>query len=206
MENERTMTASPRTARLLLKALRAVGRAVGTDLRFGLAFSMLLFALGACSSTVMTMQRGPAMRGGARWVLLPLANYSETPQAGERAAAMIETLLRRDGVSQLALYPGGSGEDAQVTSNERQRADQALDWAKKQGFQYAVSGSVEEWRYKSGLDGEPAVGVTVRIADVASGRVLWSASGTRSGTAGENTSGTALKLLDALVQGLDIRP
>jgi hypothetical protein len=167
-------------------------------------FLLLLFAISGCGSTVMSVQRGPAMRAGARWVLLPMANFSETPQAGERAAAMLETLLRREGIGQLSVYPGG--DEAVVAASDRQRYEQSLDWARKQGFQYAVSGSVEEWRYKSGLDGEPAVGVSFRITEVASSRVLWSASGTRTGTSGENTSGAALKLLEALVQELDVRP
>ena len=173
---------------------------------FSMACAVTLSSVTGCGSTVSTIQRGPAIRGGARWVLLPMSNYSETPQAGERAGALLETLLRRAGVSQLAVYAGAGSDDAQVTSSDRQRSDQALDWAKKQGFQYAVSGSVQEWRYKSGLDGEPAVGITFRVIDIGSGRVLWSASGTRSGSAGDNTSGAALKLLDGLVQEVDIRP
>ena len=42
--------------------------------------------------------------------------------------------------------------------DERRRAELALRWAKDKGFLYGVTGSVEEWRYRNGLDGEPAVG------------------------------------------------
>ena len=38
----------------------------------------------------------------------------------------------------------------------------------------SLGGAVDEWRYKVGVDGEPAAGVTLQIIDVASGDILWS--------------------------------
>jgi hypothetical protein len=174
-----------------------------------LLLPVLLIALLAsgpcsCSSTVITVQHGAAMRANARWVLLPVSNFSETPQAGERVEAMLETLLRKDGIAALEVYPALKEDDSHLVMSERQRFDESLAWARKQGFQYAVSGSVEEWRYKSGVDGEPAVGISVRVTELGSSRVVWSASGTRSGSAGDNASGTALRLLESLVKELDV--
>jgi hypothetical protein len=171
-----------------------------------IARTLFAASLLACSSTVMTVQHGPAIRASARWVLLPVSNHSETPQAGERVEAVLETLLRRNGVRALEVYPSLKEDDSHLVMSDRQRYEESLAWAKKQGFNYGVSGSVEEWRYKSGLDGEPAVGISVRVIDLAQNRVLWSASGTRTGASGDNTSGTALKLLDSLVHELDVAP
>ena len=55
--------------------------------------------------------------------------------------------------------------------SRRQQQD-ALAQARQQGANYAVAAAVNEWRYKVGLDGEPAVGVSISIIDVASGQVV----------------------------------
>jgi len=163
-------------------------------------------ALMGCGSTQTRVQHGPAARLKARWAMLPFENHSEAPQAGERVEAMLATILRTRGVSGLEMYPAPKDDEAHLTASDRQRYEEALSWAQTQHVDYAVAGSVEEWRYKSGLDGEPAVGVSVRVFDVATKRVLWSASGTRSGTGGENASGAALSLMDSMVKELDVVP
>lgn len=89
--------------------------------------------------------------------------------------------------------------------DENKRFQQALSWAQEAGFSYAISGSVEEWRYKSGLDGEPAVGASLQVIEVSSGIVLWSASGSRAGWSRESLSGTAHKVLKKLTGKLRIR-
>jgi hypothetical protein len=164
----------------------------------------LLAASTACNSTLTRVQRSTALRSRARWVMLPVANFSETPQAGERIEAMLETILRREGVFSLDRYPAFKDDDMHIMVSDRQRYEDSLAWARQQHFDYAVSGSVEEWRYKSGVEGEPAVGLSVRIVDLGSDRVLWSGSGTRTGGAGDNASGTALRILDALFSQLSL--
>jgi len=157
----------------------------------------------ACSSTVTRSQRTDRPRVRARWVLLPFVNHSETPQAGERVEAMLGTILRARGVPSLDSYVAPKDDESRLMVSDRQRLEESLGWAKGQKFEYAVTGSVEEWRYKAGIDGEPAIGITVRIVDLSSNRVVWSSSGSKTGGAGDNASGTALKLLDAMMQELD---
>jgi polysaccharide biosynthesis protein PelC len=162
---------------------------------------LVLIALVACSSMTTTFQHTAAVRGKARWVVLPFANYSETPQAGERVEAIVDTLLRRQGISTLDRYPALKEDDAHLIISDRQRYEESLAWAVTQKYDYGVAGSVEEWRYKSGVDGDPAVGLTVRVVELSTNRVVWSASGTRGGS-GDTASGAALKLLDAMVLDL----
>ncbi len=75
----------------------------------------------------------------------------------------------------------------------------AFDWARGAKYEYGVSASVEEWRYKSGLDAEPAIGITVRVFDLASGKVLWAGTGTKTGGSSQNTSATAVELVHTMV-------
>jgi hypothetical protein len=65
-------------------------------------------------------------------------------------------------------------------------------------MRYAVTGTVDEWRYKVGVDGEPAVGFTLQVLDVPTGRVLWSAAGGRTGWSREALSAVAHQLLTRL--------
>ncbi|MCY1405315.1 hypothetical protein D9M71_205530 [compost metagenome] len=65
-----------------------------------------------------------------------------------------------------------------------------------------VTGSVEEWQYKNGLDGEPAVGVSLQVLETSSGKLLWSRSGARAGWSRESLAGTAQTVLRDLVGNL----
>lgn len=172
---------------------------------FGIAaLTALLTAILACSSTVATVQGKTPLRLSARWVMLPFANYAETPQAGERVEALMDTLLRKDGISSLDRYPPLKEDDAHLILSDRQRYEESLAWARGEHFDYAVAGSVEEWRYKSGVDGEPVVGVTIEVIELPTNRVLWSGSGTRTGSGVGNVSGTALGLLGSLLGHLRV--
>jgi hypothetical protein len=74
-----------------------------------------------------------------------------------------------------------------------------LAWARQQGARYALAGSVDEWRYKVGVDGEPAAGVALQIIDVASGETLWSGAGGKSGWSREALSAVAQQLIRNLL-------
>lgn len=160
--------------------------------------STLVSACGGASAT--TVHRAGPTKVSARWVILPVENHSETPQAGERVEAMVETLLRKGGVGTLEKYPPQKDDDTHLLTSDRQRYESALEWARGAKYDYAVTGSVEEWRYKSGIDAEPAVGVSMRVLELATGRVLWVGTGSRTGSGAESTSLTAMKLLEDLVR------
>jgi hypothetical protein len=133
--------------------------------------------------------------------MLPILNYSETPNAGEKAESIVGALLQVDGLRTLGHYPSAEGV---LELNEQQRYGQALSWAKKEGFAYGVTGTVDEWRYKSGVEGEPAVGLSLRVVEIPSGNVLWSALGARSGWGRGTVSGTAQRLIQDLLSHLEM--
>jgi hypothetical protein len=78
-------------------------------------------------------------------------------------------------------------------------AEEAQKWAREQGIRYGLTGVVQEWRYKVGIDGEPAVGVTLQVLDLSTGQIIWSASGAKSGWSREALSAVAHKLLYQLL-------
>ena len=61
-----------------------------TSLAITVAATVLL---GGCA-TIDSSQGAAALDSGAKWVLLPILNHTDVPQAGLRAEAITEPLLR----------------------------------------------------------------------------------------------------------------
>lgn len=158
---------------------------------------LALLWLAAC--TTVDIGPPPAIDRGAKWVLLPIMNHTETPQAGLRAEAIVEGVLRANGVRDLRRYPAGLNNESLFEPLDRKQFDAALAWAKGAGARYAVAGAVDEWRYKVGIDGEPAVGLALNVIDVASGEILWSGAGGKTGWSRESLSGVAQRLTRQLL-------
>tara|TARA_R110000796_G_scaffold191362_1_gene308008 strand:+ start:8489 stop:8968 length:480 start_codon:yes stop_codon:yes gene_type:complete len=158
--------------------------------------------LNGCAVT--DVHRTEPLDSQAAWALLPLANHSETPLAGQKAEASLSTLLHQQGIRSLASAPRSTptGLLALPSDHDYQAS---LSWAQQQGIRYGVTGSVDEWQYKAGLDGEPAIGISLRVVDVNSGETLWSASGARTGWGFSTTSGVAQKLMAELVATLPLQ-
>jgi len=170
---------------LLLRRLRA------------LLLAGLIPFLGACST--LDASKAPELERQAQWVVLPFANNTETPLAGSRAEAISESLLRSLSAAKVKRYPSSLQQEALFDAGERKQQEEALAWARQQGARYALAGSVDEWRYKVGVDGEPAAGVALQIIDVASGETLWSGAGGKSGWSREALSAVAQQLIRNLL-------
>jgi TolB-like protein len=155
--------------------------------------SLWLFSLAGCS--VMGHSPRQELDAQAKWALLPMANYTETPQAGARMTEITGALLGSMGVSQLLRYLPATTEDPLIGGDSNSERARAMEWAKAEGARYAVTGAVEEWRYKTGVEGEPAVGVTVQIIDVESQQTVWSGAGAQTGWSRDSVSGVAQKVI-----------
>jgi len=164
----------------------------------------LLIALGACA---ITQHSGGsvALSREAKWALLPVLNHTESPQAGLRAEVITEGLLRARGITSLLRYPPTLSPDSLLDPAERKAQQEAQKWAREQGARYGVLGAVDEWRYKVGVDGEPAVGLSLQVLDLQSGEVLWSGVGAKSGWSREALAAVAQKLIGALLDTAHIQ-
>lgn len=172
----------------------------------GRRIGMLICAAALAGCAVMDAQSPAAFDGGKRWALLPMQNYSDAPQAGESAEAILTTLLRIRGLNEVERYPAPSEPEAMLPPlDEHARYEQSLRSARSSGADLGITGSVDEWRYKSGAEKEPAVGMSVQIVDIETGKVLWTATGARAGWGRETVSGTAHKLLRDLLANMEIR-
>lgn len=168
--------------------------------------TLILLSAFGCAETTLSVQQTTPVRRSARWAMLPVSNYTETPQAGERAEAILETVLRKRGVAQLDHYPPSKEDDAHLTTSERQHYEEALAWARAQRYDYVVSGALSEWRYKGGVEGEPAVGITINVLELSTGKTVFSASGARTGGGGDNASATAQRVIGDVLEQLTATP
>lgn len=159
---------------------------------------MGLTTLNGCSTLNATKSVG--IDKSAQWVLLPAINNTETPQAGARLDSITANLLRVNGVSNLSVYNATATNEGLFELADRRNQEAALTWAKTTGAKYAVAGSVDEWRYKVGLDGEPATGISLNVIDLSSGQVVWSGSAARTGWSREAVSAVAQKTVDSLLK------
>lgn len=158
--------------------------------------------LSACSSVIVADR--PEIEKNARWMLLPFMNHTETPQAGLRAEAIAENALRVGASVDMTRYPSTTATETLFENTDRKQFDDAMDKASKGNYKYALAGSVEEWRYKVGVDGEPAVGITIQVIDVASKKVIWTASGGKTGWSRESLTGVAQDLINELLDPVQI--
>lgn len=167
------------------------------------ACSSLPFSLGTRSSNntnTMSVTLGVA----DKVALLPVANFTDVPQAGLRVEALLEPALRQLGLRQLVLYPSTLNPETLFEPGERKAQAEAEKWARTQGMRYVVTAAVNEWRYKVGVDGEPAVGLMVQVKDLSNDQVVYSIAGGRTGGSREALAAVGQQLAAELVSGIRI--
>ena len=161
--------------------------------------SILLALVSGCT----TIDAAPShnLDKNAKWVVLPFSNATETPLAGQRAEAIVFALVQSFGVSDIQRYPQSMQDETLLEPGQGQgrSQDQVLAWAKGVGARFALTGTVQEWRYKVGVDGEPAVGISLQIVDLDSGKVVWTGVGAKSGWSRESLAAVAQNLLKKLM-------
>lgn len=120
--------------------------------------------------------------------LFRLNNYTDTPRAGMRAANIVEGILLTKG------YDVTSHLKAKLPSFKKARKI-----AKDDGSKYFLYGGVSEWRYKTGIDGEPAVSFQVSLYKTKNAKLVWSATGSDSDWGNASIGTTAQDLLTEMM-------
>ena len=157
--------------------------------------------LSACTHTTTPNYASLVLKSGGTWALLPFKNLAETPKAAERAESITSSLLFAKGY-QLTHYPAQNEDDLVLLLDDNKRVETAKKWAEQQGYQYAVTGDVTEWRYKTGLDADPSVGLSIRVIDLQNNTVIYNQSGSKVGWGYSNLSSTAQGLIQKLLAGI----
>lgn len=72
------------------------------------------------------------------------------------------------------------------------------------GATHLLIGTVHEYRYKTDLDGDPAVGITIRIVDARDGRTVWQGSSSNIGYAFASVTSASQRAVRRLVKRLPV--
>jgi len=146
-----------------------------------------------CSS-VDVAKKGD-IKKSATILVLPFENNTETPYAGIRAARITEGILAKHGFN---VIPNEYGQKDYTTREINEMEEEA----KRNGYRYVVRGSVNEWRYKTGIDGEPAVSITLTVKDLSTGAPIFSGVASKSGLGYSSIGVLAQDLINDMVSSL----
>jgi hypothetical protein len=151
-----------------------------------LSLAVLLLAGCSSASLVKTEQK---MEKKESVSLFRLHNYTDTPRAGMRSANIAEGILLSKGFSVTSHMLENT-----YTFSAAQRV------AKKDKSESFIIGGVSEWRYKTGIDGEPAVSLQLSMYNTNSGKLEWSATGADSDWGTGSIGTTAQKLIQNMME------
>ena len=141
----------------------------------------LFFAMTSCSHRI-PLAEFPQIERDASWAQLPIINLTEVPHAGKRVSSILSSELHRKKISGIKLYPiEKSVKDYSPNKMKPTLSEKSQDWALSQGARYAISGTIEEWYYRVGIDGEPVVSLSLNIVDLWNGDIIWSQSDSEVG-------------------------
>jgi curli biogenesis system outer membrane secretion channel CsgG len=156
-----------------------------------LILAVALTAAG-CASAVQEWVKPGAGHVG-RVAVLAFENQTTSLRAGQSAADLLVTELLATG----AMPVMDPSEAADLLRRENLDPADAgrLPSAQRIGrllqVSHVLQGSVTEFRYKPGLSETPAVGLTARLVEVASGEVVWTATHARLGSSWIREDGLA---------------
>lgn len=157
---------------------------------------LAILPLVACSS-FRNVSGTLSINKNGKIAVLPFINNSETPMSGFKAKNLVENELYSKNLFVSPFQFQSAGE-----SFSEKEAREALSSLKEKGIDYAFYGYVNEWRYKAGVDAEPAVSLTVNLYDLKTERVIWSASGSRAMSSYKSAGLAAQKLVKELLKSV----
>ena len=157
--------------------------------KYFLALFLIVGLMGCTRNHITSKSTLPVPDPSKSITLFLLANYTTSPQAGARAANLIDGILVERGYKVITEF----------TKNQSD-LEQQLMIAKKNGSRFLFTGGVTEWRYKTGIDGEPAVSLQLKLIDVATGNIAWNSVASADDWGSGSVGKTAQIMLEEMLQ------
>ena len=161
----------------------------------------LVLMLVGCANLDIKSAKHPKLDKQASWSVLPFANNTETPMANDRVASMAAAVLQADGETVIGNLPNDTRTQELLGGNWKKRYAAALRNAHRTGANYALSGSVDEWNYRAGINAKAAVSMTLWVVDVHSDKIIWRGVANASGgdLSQASTSNLAQRIISRLI-------
>jgi polysaccharide biosynthesis protein PelC len=163
---------------------------------------VLLLLLPGCTTVVHDGGKSRINEGRFRMVMPPFLNATDNEHAGQALTQLTGSILLEYGIP---LYQ--TEEILSKTTDEAAPKQEVryLQIAQDTKATYLLIGTVHEYRYKSDLSANPAVGITLRLVNVADGRTLWQGSSSKVGRAYASLTATAQKTVRDLVSKIPVK-
>jgi TolB-like protein len=156
----------------------------------GLIISFILILITGCSNQKLSHSDQIPYSENQKIALYPLQNYTETPRAGMRASNILEGVLLSKGYRV----------DSRLGSVSRKLSlDKKIADARQRGDRLVMVGGVSEWRYKTGIDGEPAISLFIKLIDTSTKETVWSATGSDNDWGNASVGTIAQRLFDDMI-------
>ena len=168
-------------------------RGIRADARSCAAAALVLILGWGCAGAPAKARETQAIpRDHPRAALLPLENLTAAADAGEAMSRIVWTELARSGAVEL-IDPGNVDaalDSMQIRAAASITSDQLRALGDTLGVGYVFSGSVLESGRVSTPEGDvPSVGLTLRMVETKSARVVWAGMRFRSGEDQETVFG-----------------
>ncbi len=132
--------------------------------------------------------------------VIPLINNSETPMSGFKAKNIIENELF---VKKINVYTTDFNLENDYFTESQLK--EIISSFKTKNIDYLIYGYVNEWRYRSGIDSEPAVSLTLNLYDLKNDKVIWSASGSLTRSSYQSVGTVSQKLIKKLLSSISTK-
>lgn len=125
------------------------------------------------------MHKKPASLSSDKvYAITAFSNYSQTPKAGLSAASIVESVLAEENIVVHSIIIGSEDVKSKKSQEELFAIQKAK--AKQLKADYLITGDVQEWRYKTGIDGEPVVSYSIKVIDLKNSAIVFNGVGAKS--------------------------
>lgn len=157
-----------------------------------IVFFITSISLISCLSN-KNVSKTPQLDKSSKITVLTFINNSETPSSGLKVKNIVENELFSKGYNVVFL-----NSDSDTDTISEKDIYKKIDEMRKD-VRYFVFGYVNEWRYKSGIDFEPAVSLTINIYDTKNDSIIWSGRISKNGSSYSSTSNIASKAVKKIL-------
>lgn len=144
--------------------------------------------------------------GRLKVAVLPFANWTDNPNAGEIVARLAATELYHRDLFQLVEVQAGEPNGTEGSPQGNFLHEEAQGVGRRLKVDGVLTGVVTEFAYQHGLREEPAVGVSMRLVRVEDGAVVWASSHSEIGTGWLRRDSLNLTAQRVLVRMMDALP
>lgn len=161
---------------------------------------LLLLASG-CAHVVTTGSSTSENLMISRLLLPPFVNATDDEHASRAITEMTGSALVQAGI---ALYQTEELVIRTAEDSAQGPDGRYAEIARSAGATHLLIGTVHEYRYKTDLDGDPAVGITMRIVNAASGETVWQGTSGNVGYAFASVTSAGQKAVNRLVAEIPV--